>query len=78
MMQIAKRTVRKTDYRADSDNKGADMVFRSLHAQVDVVMRKQTIFRLLVVASLALLITGCALAPGAILITTLRIRSRLI
>lgn len=40
------------------------MVFRSLHAQVDVVMRKQTIFRLLVVASLALLITGCALAPG--------------
>lgn len=40
------------------------MVFRSTHAQVDAIMRKQTIFQFLVVASIALLVAGCSLAPG--------------
>ena len=40
------------------------MVFRSTHSQVDAIMRKQTTFQLLVVASIALLVAGCSLAPG--------------
>lgn len=62
-MKSAKRTVKKRLGIA-SYRKGVVTVFRSIHAQVDVVMRKKTIFRLLVVASVALLIAGCSIAPG--------------